>query len=274
MADCATLFNKSKKHNNSYVLPTKRKLKMDIEKAKSKLKVLLTMKRKNAYDAFCELCEKYNLFEKLTGNEVYHIGYLFTKPLYQDIFRQEGTYINLGEVAELILLLKNGKNITLSAYIPKGTPKEVEIGEAINDIIQQSLQTYLANTIGKDTLELIRTAKGYPTDLKELSDKELEELKNEGTQQNKVDALMQGRMEKHIPLIGGLISDILEYEGFSKLSKGESYCFIGDMFHSIGVFSDEDWNIRNGREKKEIVKGWIKSYQNTQGKITDIQGGK
>lgn len=159
------------------------------------------------------------------------------------------------DICEMLLLLRHGKNIRISADTKEGT-KSIDISEGMILELQEMMNMYLCEK--------------YMTDESMLSDDYLKQEVDMGKAIEARERQLQGRKTQkkeysYIPKIGQEVSSLLSIfePQLSKLSSiSEQYRIIGDFIcynKKAPSCSPEEWEAMGKKEQYRMVKSWIDS---------------
>lgn len=238
-------------------------------KEKPKFEHIIDILGEEDSNAYLEILKNYNLNDRLSDYDFICLLVLFQGIRHKDnILEKDLDNICLPTFqklfAEMILLLRHGKNIKLSADIPKKGKQNIEISNTQTYNLISMLDNCLYNTMHSCYYKGI----GYeqkPFDVTS-SDNDLKRLINEEEKKENYRIKSIGRENKYLARLGKYICDKLRvYSLFSKLTQTEAYCLIGDFLvynGQVPSYTWEEWEVKGKPEKKDDVKYWIKAYQN------------
>lgn len=235
---------------------------------KSAIENLTKTKKEESTDLsereYQDIIANYNL-SKLSVEDYNDLKWIFTRLKFHfddvtkwsdDFFSDSGKYYS-----EILLLLKYGKNIKLSANIPHKGMQTIDISkEHVIFKLRELINDYLYAKL-KEEEKLSFLSKEYNYDLIEDDDLKNVISEEEKTEDRRLDSI--GRSTYSVRLGEYVQTTYNDYINlFSKLSKCDAYCLIGGFLVWCGhvpSYTWEEWEVLEKKHKKNIVEGWIRA---------------
>lgn len=205
-------------------------------------------------DLFQGILAKYDL-KKFTEDDMIYLESMFNIVKSFDLHSKlHAPYTQvrseMQDVCELLLLLRHGNNIKISADTKEGT-KTIEVNSELKKEYQEMVETYLCER--------------YWCERSMLEDSFLQDQVDMEIQIEAREKELKGRNNSYIPKIGGKVSALLRvYEPqLSKLpNSSHQYRMIGDFLcynNKVPSCSPEEWEVLSKKEQRRKVQSWIDS---------------
>ena len=173
--------------------------------------------------------------------------------------------------------LTNGSNIVIDASILNditnnndNTTKHITLNLKKDSLIYILLQKFLIEEFNKTIL----------SDDEEFTNKNL----NESISYCKLMKILQGRNNNKNPMLGSFVEWILQINNRTQvldhLTLYEKYCCIADLLFYSRIYvpkefqtfeaNEEDWCKKPNKEKYDLVKSWVNSFQNIRQKHSNL----
>ncbi len=215
---------------------------------------------------FIDILKQYNM-KDFSQSDYNIVTMHFLACCHYDILHKEwDSWTKDKDFAEIILLLRYGKNIQLSADIPqignfKVSIEKESLIQEIHDILEEYLYKRHRKIYGERSL--IAKKSNYEEDDYLITHDELFNIFEKGQKEEDYEKKTKSRENKYIPRLGDFVSSMLEqYDStYSKLILYDRYSLLGDFLAYGGhaPYSWEDWQVKDKNEKAKIVRNWIKS---------------
>ena len=217
---------------------------------------------------FVDILKQYDLNDFTQSDYQRVMGHFMASGYYDILHKEWDSWTNDKDFAEIILLLRYGNNIQLSADIPQIGNYKLKIEKKdLIQIIHDMLENHLYKShrkIYRDKSLIADKTKNEEDDFLVTHDELFSICEKE---QKEVDyqKKTKSRDNKYIPRLGSFVFSILtEYSStYSKLILYDRYSLIGDFCAYGGhtPYCWEDWIVKDRNEKAKIVRNWIKSYK-------------
>ncbi len=193
-------------------------------------------------DDINELKIMFDMIEDLDLSSKFHVAYTMVRSGMQDI-------------SEILLLLRQGKNIMISADTKEGT-KSIDVSENVVSELQKMILLYLNERYGAEESMLSDEYLNRQVYIRNGIEEFHKELHGRKT--------INGEYS-YIPTLGREVSSLLEFFNLqlSKLSStSEQYRIIGDFIcynKKAPSCSPEEWESMGKKEQRRMIKSWIDS---------------
>lgn len=203
-------------------------------------------------EQLCRILNAYNLENDLTDEDIkdltamyFRSKFVVTRPCHLYHF----------EVAEILLLLRNGKDIQLTATIPQEGKKVIRINKDMN----QELQKMFVDSLCKRfSLREEFEDEFYLSQLCERKKQLVKQIEKESKQKKFTKNLGE------FVSVNTSSSFYFKPELFQKINKSKFYALCTDfLFYNeqlSSLFSPEEWKSKDIKEKYDIARKWVDSY--------------
>lgn len=182
-----------------------------------------------------------------------------------DVLDNYGDYFsdNAKDYAEILLLLKYGRDIKLTATIPHKGHQTIEIDKAhlifkLREGIDDLLYDHMRKLGRESELNRRRLLDFTP-------DESLGRIINNYGFLDEYRLALKGR-GKNIPKLGKYVYRIVEKKHksiFSNMNESDKYYLLGSFLVYAGFvpsYSWEEWEVLEKKHKRNVVKSWVESY--------------